>query len=185
MNRLKSLVKSLSRKERLPVLTVLKERAMRNIEISKKLGIRKERVSESLGDLVENRLAVRFEKGALKREKQAFYVGTPLAEEVYGLDGRIEKMEQILPTEITNFGDGVGYLLKFYLECDVDVDYSTAKSRSGRKVNLKVSREKCEKGEGCEIVCEPIIRAVTGKFGNVEALERTKCSFDISILFNA
>lgn len=179
MQNLKKIVNALSKKMRLEVLKRLADKSMRNIEISKKLNMRKERVSESVKDLVQNRLAVTFEKGAITGEKHSFYVGTPLAKDVMDLDKRAEKMRELLPKSIENFGEGIGYLLKYYFETDVNVKYSTIATKKGRKVKLNIERENCGTGE-CDIVCEPIIKAVVNKFGKIEDFSREGCRFQVN-----
>ncbi|MEE9610609.1 MAG: hypothetical protein V3W19_05120 [Desulfatiglandales bacterium] len=182
MKNLKALVNSLSKKKRLEILTSIRDAAQRNLEISERLKIRKERVSEALRELVKTRVAVRFEKGALAGEKHPFYVGTPLAKEISDLDERMGRLKELLPSRIDDFGEGIGYLLKYYMEDDVRVEHSTLKTKKGRKVKLVIERDACGKKE-CDVVCEPLVKAVTKKFGRLDEFHRADCRFEVSLWY--
>ncbi len=163
------------------IMGSLANKAMRNVELSNKLAIRKERVSESMNDLTGNRLVVTFKKGAIRGEKHSFYVGTPLAKEVLDLDEKVERLKDLLPGTIEDFGDGISYILKYYFEDNVDVAYATTKTKKGRTMKLSIQRKKCGKDE-CEILCDPIVKAVTKKFGRLEDFERQERHFNVSLL---
>lgn len=182
MENIRKLVKALSKKGRLEILTEIKETSMRNVEISKALKIRKERVSETLSDLMKNKVAIKFEKGSLVGEKHAFYVGAPLAKDLTDLDIRIEKLKKLLPSTVGDFGAGIGYLLTYYMETEVEVVHSSLKTKKGKEVRLDIKREGCGKEE-CEIVCEPIIKGVVNKFGRIDTFNREGCEFKVNFLY--
>ncbi len=175
------LSKTLSRKSRFDILKKLGIKSCRNTELSEDLDIRKERVSEALADLVESRLVIMFEKEAIIGEKHTMYVASPFGSEILNINDRLDKIKEKFPEKILDFGDGIAYILKYYLETEVKVTHSTIITRGGRKINLVIERAPCEK-KNCEITCEPLIKNIVKRFGEIDQFERTsleRCSFNI------
>lgn len=175
------LSKTLGRKSRFDILKKLGIKSYRNTELSEDLDIRKERVSEALADLVESRLVIMFEKEAIIGEKHTMYVASPFGSEILNINDRLDEIKEKFPEKILDFGDGIAYILKYYLETEVKVTHSTIITRGGRKINLVIERAPCEK-KNCEITCEPLIKNIVKRFGEIDQFERAvqdKCSFNI------
>lgn len=180
-NPLIKLSKTLSRKNRFDVLKKLGIKSHRNVELSDKLDLRKERVSEAISDLVAARLVILFEREAIISEKHTMYVASPLGNEILSINDKIEIIKEKFPEKISDFGDGIAYILKYYLETDVKVTHNTVITRSGRKVNLIIKREACD-NKNCEITCEPLIQNIVKRFGNIDQFERKtqeECCFNV------
>lgn len=175
------LSQALGRKNRFEILRKLSLKSCRNTELSDDLDIRKERVSEALADLVASRLVIMFEREAIIGEKHTLYVASPFGSEILTINQKLETIKEKFPEKITDFGDGIAYILRYYLETDVKAMHNTIITRGGRKVNLVIERMPCEK-KNCEITCEPLIKNVLKRFGELDLFERTtqeKCSFNI------
>ena len=181
------LCKSLSRKNRVDVLDKLSSTSYRNVEIAHILDIEKARVSESLTELTDLRLLVKFEKEAIIGEKHTLYVATPFGSEVLGISDKLDRLIKSFPDKVLDFGDGLAYILKYYMEIDeLEVTHETVMTRKGRKVSLDIKRETCEK-KNCEITCDPIIKNVVRKFGEIDKYERRmegkKCCFSVTFWY--
>jgi DNA-binding HxlR family transcriptional regulator len=175
------LSQALGRKNRFDILRKLSLKSCRNTELSEELDIRKERVSEALADLVASRLVIMFEREAIIGEKHTLYVSSPFGSEILTINQKLDTIKEKFPEKIADFGDGIAYILRYYLETDVKATHNTIITRGGRKVNLVVERMHCEK-KNCEITCEPLIKNVVKRFGELDQFERTtqeKCSFNI------
>jgi predicted transcriptional regulator len=139
---LTKLCASLSRRNRLAALDKLSSKSYRNVELAHLLDIEKARASESLNDLTDFRLAVKFEREAIIGEKHTLYVATPFGNEVLDISGKLERMIQSFPDKVLDFGDGIAYILKYYMDLDeLEVDHETVMTRKGRKVSLEITRE--------------------------------------------
>jgi len=181
------LCKSLSRKNRVDVLDKLSSTSYRNVEIAHILDIEKARVSESLTELTDLRLLVKFEKEAIIGEKHTLYVATPFGSEVLGISDKLDRLIKSFPDKVLDFGDGLTYILKYYMGIDeLEVTHETVMTRKGRKVSLDIKRETCEK-KNCEITCDPIIKNVVRKFGEIDKYERRmegkKCCFGVTFWY--
>jgi len=181
------LCKSLSRKNRVDVLDKLSSTSYRNVEIAHILDIEKARVSESLTELTDLRLLVKFEKEAIIGEKHTLYVATPFGSEVLGIGDKLDRLIKSFPDKVLDFGDGLAYILKYYMGIDeLEVTHETVMTRKGRKVSLDIKRETCEK-KNCEITCDPIIKNVVRKFGEIDKYERRmegkKCCFSVTFWY--
>ena len=184
---LTKLCKSLSRKNRVDVLDKLSSTSYRNVEIAHILDIEKARVSESLTELTDLRLLVKFEKEAIIGEKHTLYVATPFGSEVLGISDKLDRLIKSFPDKVLDFGEGLAYILKYYMGIDeLEVTHETVMTRKGRKVSLDIKRETCEK-KNCEITCDPIIKNVVRKFGEIDKYERRmegkKCCFGVTFWY--
>ncbi len=175
------LSKTLGRKSRFEILKKLGIKSYRNTELSEDLDIRKERVSEALADLVASRLVIMFEREAIIGEKHTMYVSSPFGSEILNINDKLDTIKEKFPEKIMDFGDGIAYILRYYLETDVKVTHNTIITRGGRKINLVIERTPCEK-KNCEITCDPLIKSIVKRFGELDQFERTtqdKCCFNI------
>jgi len=181
------LCKSLSRKNRVDVLDKLSAASYRNVEIAHILNIEKARASESLNELTDLRLVVKFEREAIIGEKHTQYVTTPFGNEVLGISDKLDKLRDSFPDTVLDFGDGIAYILKYYLDIDkLEVMHETVMTRKGRKVSLDIRRVSCE-DKNCEITCDPILKNVVRKFGEIAKYERRmegeKCCFSVTFWY--
>ena len=184
---LMKLYKSLSRKKRVDILDKLSSRSYRNIEIAHILDIEKTRASEALSELTDLRLVIKFEREAIIGEKHTLYAATPFGSEVLGISKKLAGLRKSFPDKVLDFGEGVAYILKYYMEIDaLEVTHETVMTRLGRKVSLDIMREPCEI-RNCEIKCDPIIKNVVRKFGEIDKYERElegeKCSFSVKFWY--
>lgn len=184
---LTELCASLSKKHRIEALEKLTSKSYRNVELAHLLDIEKARASESLTDLTDHRLAVKFEREAIIGEKHTLYVATPFGSEVLGITDKLERLKKSFPDKVLDFGEGIAYILKYYMELDeLEVDHETVMTRKGRKVSLEIKRRHCEK-RNCEMTCDPLIRNVVRKFGEIDTykreMEEQKCNFSISFWY--
>lgn len=184
---LNKLCKSLSRKNRVEVLDKLSAASYRNVEIAHILNIEKARASESLNELTDLRLVVKFEREAIIGEKHTQYVATPFGNEVLGISDKLDKLRDSFPDAVLDFGDGIAYILKYYLDIDkLEVMHETVMTRKGRKVSLDIRREACET-KNCEITCDPILKNVVRKFGEIAKYKRSseeqKCCFRVTFWY--
>ncbi len=184
---LMKLCKTLGRKKRVDVLDKLSSGSYRNVEIARTLDLDMTRVSEALAELTDARLVVKFERDAIIGEKHTLYVATPFGGEVLGISEKLGRLRRSFPGTVLDFGDGVAYILKYYMEIDVlEVAHETVMTRKGRKVSLEIMREPCEK-RNCEITCDPIIKNVVRKFGEIDKYEREpvgeKCCFGVTFWY--
>ena len=184
---LTKLCASLSRKNRIEALDKLSSKSYRNIELAHILDIEKARASESLSDLIDFRLVVKFEREAIIGEKHTLYVATPFGNEVLDIRGKLDKLIKSFPDKVLDFGDGIAYILKYYMEIDeLEVAHETVMTRKGRKVSLEIKREPCEK-KNCEITCDPILRNVVRKFGVIDKykrkLEERECRLSVTFWY--
>ena len=178
------LSKTFSRKSRVDVLRKLCMKSYRNSELSANLHIGKERVSEALTDLVASRLAIMFERDAIIGERHTMYVASPFGSEILNVTDKLDSIKEKFPEKILDFGDGIKYILKYYLEADFKVNHNTIITRGGYKINLEIKGTPCEK-KNCEITCEPVIRNIVKRFGNIDPDEKifqTDCSFKIKLI---
>jgi len=181
------LCKSLSRKNRTDILDKLSSASYRNVEIAHIVDIEKARASESLSELTDLRLVVKFEREAIVGEKHTLYVATPFGSEVLGIRDKLDRLRKSFPDKVLDFVDGIAYILKYYMEIDeLEVTHETVMTRKGRKVGLDIRREPCEK-KNCEITCDPLIKNVVRKFGAIDKYERKseeeKCSFSVTFWY--
>ena len=181
------LSKSLSRKNRTDVLDKLASASYRNVEIAHVVDIEKARASESLSELTDLRLVVKFEREAIIGEKHTLYVATPFGTEVLEISDKLDRLRATFPDKVLDFGDGIAYILKYYLEIDeLEVTHETVMTRKGRKVSLDIRRETCEK-RNCEITCDPVLKNVVRKFGQIDKYERKledkKCFFGLTFWY--
>jgi predicted transcriptional regulator len=181
------LCRSLSRNKRVEVLDKLSSKSYRNVEIAHIIDIEKARAAESLGELTDLRLVVKFEREAIIGEKHTLYVATPLGNEVLGISEKLDRLKKSFPDKVHDFGDGIAYILKYYLEIDeLEVRHETVMTRKGRKVSLEITRVPCET-KNCEITCDPVIKNVVRKFGKIDnyerKLEEKKCCFSITFWY--
>ncbi len=178
------LSRTLSRKSRVDILRKLCIKSYRNSELSDYLHIGKERVSEALADLVASRLAILFEKDAIIGEKHTMYVASPFGSEILNISDKLDSIKEEFPEKIMDFGDGIRYILKYYLEADFKVDHNAIITRGGCKINLDIKGTPCEK-KNCEITCEPVIKNIAKRFGDIDQAERVfqaNCSFKIKLI---
>ena len=185
---LMKLCKPLSRKKRVDILDRLSLGSYRNIEIAHTFNIEKTRASEALSELTDLRLAIKFERDAIIGEKHTLYAATPFGSEVLDISKKLDKMRRSFPDKVLDFGDGVAYILKYYMEIDaLEVLHETVMTRRGRKVKLNIMREPCE-NKNCDIICDPIIKNVVRKFGKIDNYGREsdqkKCSFSVTFWYN-
>ncbi len=181
LNPLIALSRTLGRKSRFDILKKLGTRSYRNTELSDDLSLRKERVSESLGDLVSSRLVIMFEREAIIGEKHTLYVASPFGNEILDVNEKLSTIKDKFPEKIMDFGDGIAYILRYYLETDVKVTHNTIMTRGGRKINLVIERAPCEK-KNCDITCNPLIKNVIKRFGELDEFEsatQDRCTFNI------
>ena len=181
------LCKSLSRKNRTDILDKLSSASYRNVEIAHIVDIEKARASESLGELTDLRLVVKFEREAIIGERHTMYVATPFGSEVLGINDKLDKLRKSFPDKVLDFGDGFAYIIKYYMAVnELEVTHETVMTRKGRKVSLDIRREPCEK-KNCEITCDPIIRNAVRKFGKIDKYERrmegAKCCFSVTFWY--
>jgi len=176
------LSKTLGRKSRFDILKKLCTRSYRNTELSEDLSLRKERVSESLGDLVSSRLVIMFDREAIIGEKHTMYVASPFGNEILDVNDKLDMIKDKFPEKIMDFGDGIAYILRYYLETDIKVTHNTIMTRGGgRKINLLMERAPCEK-KNCDITCNPLIKNVIMRFGELDEFEsaiQDRCTFNI------
>jgi len=185
---LMKLCKPLSRKKRVDILDRLTSGSYRNIELAHTFNIEKTRASEALSELTDLRLAIKFERDAIIGEKHTLYAATPFGSEVLDVSKKLDKMIIYFPDKVLDFGDGVAYILKYYMEIDIlEVTHETVMTRRGRKISLSIIRGPCE-NKNCEITCDPIIKNVVRKFGKIDNYEResnqNKCSFNVTFWYN-
>ncbi len=126
------LFQALSRKNRFDILRKLSMKSCRNTELSEGLDIRKERVSEALADLVSSRLVIMFEREAIIGEKHTMYVASPFGNEILDINDKLDTIKDKFPEKIMDFGDGIAYILRYYLETDIKVTHNTIMTRGGR-----------------------------------------------------
>jgi len=181
------LCKSLGRKKRVDVLDKLSSRSYRNVGIARSFDMDRTRVSEALAELTDARLVVKFERDAIIGEKHTLYVATPFGGEVLDISEKLGRLRRSFPDTVLDFGDGIAYILKYYMEIDaLEVAHETVMTRKGRKVSLDIKREPCE-NRNCEITCDPIIKNVVRKFGEIDKYERklegAKCCFSIAFWY--
>ncbi len=181
---LKSLSKTLGRQNRVPILEELSMKSCRNIELSEDLDISKERVSEALTDLVDSRLVIPFVREAIIDEKHTIYVISPFGSEILDINDKLDSIKEKFPEKITDFGDGIGYILKYYLEADFKVNHNVIRRR-GFKISMDIEkRTPCEK-KNCEITCEPVIKNIVKRFGRIDKFKKVdhaNCSFNIELI---
>lgn len=182
------LSRSLSRKNRTDVLDKLASASYRNVEIAHVVDIEKARASESLSELTDLRLVVKFEREAIIGEKHTLYVATPFGTEVLEISDKLDRLRETFPDKVLDFGDGIAYILKYYLEIDeLEVTHETVMTRKGRKVSLDINREPCDKKNNCEITCDPVLKNVVRKFGQIDKYERKledkKCFFGVTFWY--
>jgi DNA-binding HxlR family transcriptional regulator len=185
---LMKLCKPLSRKKRVDILDRLTSGSYRNIELAHTFNIEKTRASEALSELTDLRLAIKFERDAIIGEKHTLYAATPFGSEVLDVSKKLDKIRKSFPDKVLDFGDGVAYILKYYMEIDtLEVTHETVITRRGRKISLDIIREPCE-NKNCEIICDPIIKNVVRKFGKIDNYGResdqNKCSFNVTFWYN-
>lgn len=185
---LMKLCKTLGRKKRVDVLDKLSSGSYRNVEIARTLDLDRTRVSEALRELADQRLVVKFERDAIIGEKHTLYVATPFGSEVLGINEKLDRLRETFPDKVLDFGDGIAYILKYYMEIDaLEVTHETVMTRKGRKVSLEIMREPCEK-RNCEITCDLIIKNVVRKFGEIDKYERESvegvCRFSVTFWYN-
>ena len=177
------LTKTLSRKSRVEILGKLCMKSYRNSELSADMHIGKERVSEALADLVDSRLVILFERDAIIGEKHTLYVASPFGSDILNISDRLDSIEEKFPEKILDFGEGIEYILKYYLEADFKVDHNAIITRGGCKINMDIKGTPCEK-KNCEITCEPVIKNIAKRFGDIDPAERVfqaSCSFKIKL----
>ncbi len=184
---LTKLCASLSRKNRIEALDKLSSKSYRNIELAHILDIEKARASESLSELIDFRLVVKFEREAIIGEKHTLYVATPFGNEVLDIRGKLDKLIKSFPDKVLDFGEGIAYILKYYMELEeLEVTHETVMTRKGRKVSIEIKREACEQ-KNCEMTCDPLIRNVVRKFGEIDKYNRkteeNKCSFSVTFWY--
>ena len=184
---LTKLCASLSRKNRLEALDKLSAKSYRNTELAHILDIEKARASESLSELSDFRLVVKFEREAIIGEKHTLYVATPFGTEVLGITDKLERLKKSFPDKVLDFGDGIAYILNYYMELDeLEVAHETVMTRKGRKVSLEITRAACDQ-KNCEMTCDPLIRNVVRKFGEIDKYKRkteeTECSFSVTFWY--
>lgn len=184
---LMKLCKSLSRKKRVDILDKLSSRSYRNIDIAQILDIEKTRASEALSELTDLRLIIKFEREAIIGEKHTLYAATPFGSEILGISKKLTGLRISFPDKVLDFGEGIAYILKYTMEIDaLEVTHETVMTRQGRKVSLDIMREPCEK-KNCEITCDPIIKNVVRKFGEIDKYEREfvgrKCCFGVTFWY--
>jgi predicted transcriptional regulator len=170
------LSRSLSRKNRTDVLDKLASASYRNVEIAHVVDIEKARASESLSELTDLRLVVKFEREAIIGEKHTLYVATPFGTEVLEISDKLDRLRATFPDKVLDFGDGIAYILKYYLEIDeLEVTHETVMTRKGRKVSLDINRG------------DPVIKNVVRKFGQIDKYERKledeKCFFGLTFWY--
>jgi DNA-binding HxlR family transcriptional regulator len=178
------LSKTLSRKSRVDILGKLCVKSYRNSELSADLHIGKERVSEALTDLVASRLVILFERDAIIGEKHTMYVASPFGSDILNISDKLDSIKEKFPEKILDFGDGFEYILKYYLEADFKVDHNAIITRGGCKIIMDIKGTPCEK-KNCEITCEPVIKNIAKRFGDIDPDERvfqTDCSFKIKLI---
>lgn len=178
------LSKTLSRKSRVDILKKLCMKSYRNSELSANLHVGKERVSEALTDLVASRLAILFEREAIIGEKHTMYVASPFGNDILNVSDKLDSIKEKFPEKILDFGDGIKYILKYYLEADFKVNHNAIITRGGCKINLEIKGMPCEK-KNCEITCEPVIKNIAKRFGDIDPAERvfqSDCSFKIKLI---
>ncbi len=179
------LFRTLSRKCRLEILRNLCNNSYRITELSKYLGISKERVSEALADLVASRLVILFEREAIPGIKHTIYVASPFGSEIMNISDKLDSIKEKSPGKITDFGDGIGYILKYYLEADFKINHNTRVIREGFQIKMDIEkRTPCEK-KNCEITCEPVIKNIVKRFGRIDQFEKVdhaNCSFNIKLI---
>ncbi|MDI6811199.1 MAG: hypothetical protein QMD80_05950 [archaeon] len=184
---LAKLCASLSRKNRIEALDKLSSKSYRNVELAHDLDIEKARAAESLSELTDFRLVIKFEKEAIIGEKHTLYVATPFGNEVLRISDKLDRLIKSFPDKVLDFGDGIAYILKYYMELEeLEVTHETVMTRKGRKVSLDIRREPCET-KNCEITCDPLIKSVVRKFGEIDKYERKseekKCSFSVTFWY--
>jgi hypothetical protein len=184
---LTKLCASLSRKHRIEALDKLSVKSYRNVELAHLLNIEKARASESLSELTDFRLAVKFEREAIIGEKHTLYVATPFGTEVLGITDKLERLKKSFPDKVLDFGDGIAYILKYYMDLDeLEVTHETVMTRKGRKVSLEITRAACDQ-KNCEMTCDPLIRNVVRKFGEIDKYNRKtdgqECSFSVTFWY--
>ena len=178
------LSKTLSRKSRVDILGKLCKKSYRNSELSEYLDIGKERVSEALSDLVASRLVILFEREAIIGEKHTMYVASPFGSDILNISDKLDSIKEKFPEKILDFGDGIEYILKYYLEADFKVYHNAIITRGGCKINMDIKGTPCEK-KNCEITCEPVIKNIAKRFGDIDPAERilqANCSFKIKLI---
>jgi len=179
-NPLMVLSKRLARKDRIETLRTLRTSSRRNVDVAGKLKLRKERVSESFKDLAELRLVLRFLKESIIGEKHTFYTATPFGLEILELNERLPKIQKVFPESISDFGDGIAYILKYYMDIEeMEVMHDVVITRRGRRIDLTIKLKSCSR-DSCEITCIPLIKSVVKKFGQMDEIEHQKsglCTF--------
>ena len=159
-------------------------KSCRNSELSENLNIGKERVSEALTDLVASRLAIMFEKDAIISEKHTMYAVSPFGNDILNFSNKLDSIKEKFPEKILDFGEGIKYILKYYLDVNFEVDHNAVITRKGCKINLDIKGIPCAK-KNCEITCEPVIKNIAKRFGDIDPAERifqTNCSFKIKLI---
>ena len=177
------LSKTLGRKSRVDILRKLCKKSYRNSELSEYLDIGKERVSEALTDLVTSRLVILFERDAIIGEKHTMYVASPFGNDILNVSDKLDSIKENFPEKILDFGDGIEYILKYYLEADFKVYHNAIITRGGCKISIDIKGTPCEK-KNCEITCEPVIKNIAKRFGDIDPAEnvfQTNCSFKIKL----
>ncbi|SNQ61056.1 hypothetical protein [Candidatus Methanoperedens nitratireducens] len=90
-----------------------------------------------------------------------------------------------IPEKITDFGDGIGYILNYYLEADFKVNHNTRVINEEFQIKMDIEkRTPCEK-KNCEIICEPVIKNIIKRFGRIDQFEKAdhaNCSFKIKLI---
>ncbi len=182
---LKDLSNTLGRINRADILEELCMKSRRNGELSENLHISKVRVSEALMDLVSSRLVIPFERDAIPGEKYPIYMISPMGSELLNIGDKLDSYKEEFSENITDFGTGIGYILKYYLGADFKVNHNTRPIKKGIKISMDIEKKTpCEK-KNCEIYCKNLIENIVKRFGRIDQFEKVdqyKCSFNIILI---
>ncbi len=178
------LSKTLGRQNRAYVLVKLCMKSCRNRELENPQ-ISKGRISEALSDLVSSHMVIPFEREAVIGEKHTIYVISPIGSEILNISDKLDSINKKGHVKITDFGDGIGYILKYYLEADFKINHNTRVIKEGFQIKMDIEkRTPCEK-KNCEITCEPVIKNIVKRFGRIDKFEKVNkanCSFNIKLI---
>ncbi len=180
---LKALSKTLGRQNRLEVLGKLSMKSHRVRELSDGLDIGREKVSEALTDLMKSCLVILFKREAISGQKYPMYVASPFGGEILNISDKLDSIKEKCPITIGDFGDGIEFFLKYYLEADFKVNYKV-KIRNGFKIELELKGTPCEMKK-CDITCEPVIENIVKRFGHIDQFDKAdhaNCSFKITLI---
>ena len=160
-------------------------KSYRNRELSDDLDISRERVSEALSDLVASHLVILFEREAIIGQKHTMYVASPFGSEILDISDKLDSIKEKFPEKITDFGAGIEYILKYYLEADFKVNHNPIKIREGVRIKMDIEkRAPCEK-KNCEIYCKNLIKNIVKRFGDIDQFEKVdhaNCGFKTTLI---